>query len=133
MEKSDFLDFSGLYSTSLENRKQNTMGDKFNWRELRWIRYSKSNKSFLYKNSLVQNEEFKTLRLEKRGRISNEILNPEKAYSKIVPISVEKKQHLIQLLPYISEGNIDSVELNNNLKSSSGQNNVQGLSNKYRE
>ncbi|CAH1990265.1 unnamed protein product [Acanthoscelides obtectus] len=50
MEQSQFFYVAELYSKSLVNRKQNRIGSKFNWREVRWIRYVKEGHWDFYKN-----------------------------------------------------------------------------------
>nr|CAH7748465.1 unnamed protein product [Callosobruchus chinensis] len=47
MEHPEFFNFAGFYSKSLVNRKQNTIGGKLNWREVRWLRYIKGNRSLV--------------------------------------------------------------------------------------
>lgn len=96
------MDFNVLFGTSLTNRKSNTAGNKFNWREMRRLRYDKNIKGVSYKTSLAPDESFKSVMFAKRGKF-NETLLPKLAYLKSNPIREEKKQHLIDILPYISE------------------------------
>nr|CAH7752952.1 unnamed protein product [Callosobruchus chinensis] len=100
LERNNFYNFSGLLNGPLINRKTDTDGDKINWRELRWIRYEKGSQTLLAKTTFSQNEPFRVLILKKRKQTVN--LRPQVAYKGPVPISVEKKQHLLDLLPYIS-------------------------------
>uniref|UniRef100_A0A1Y1N893 DUF7869 domain-containing protein n=1 Tax=Photinus pyralis TaxID=7054 RepID=A0A1Y1N893_PHOPY len=102
MQQSDFFDFAGLFGRELVNRKTDNENNKVNWRQIRWLRYEKSKQSFQYKLSFDEEEPFKTVNLEKRGRSVADLV-PKQAYSKPVPITSEKKQHLMDLLPYISQ------------------------------
>uniref|UniRef100_A0A6P7G8N4 Uncharacterized protein LOC114339032 n=1 Tax=Diabrotica virgifera virgifera TaxID=50390 RepID=A0A6P7G8N4_DIAVI len=101
MQRSAFLNFGGLFNSVLVNRKTDTQNNKINWRQFRWLRYEKSNQ-FQYKLSFDKEEPFKTVDLEKRGKAAINLL-PKEAYNKPVPITIEKKKHLMDLLPYISE------------------------------
>nr|CAH7723750.1 unnamed protein product [Callosobruchus chinensis] len=101
LERNNFYNFSGLLNGPLINRKNDTDGDKINWRELRWIRYEKGSQTLLAKTTFSQNEPFRVLDFKRRGKQTVN-LRPQVAYKGPVPISVEKKQHLLDLLPYIS-------------------------------
>nr|CAH7755454.1 unnamed protein product [Callosobruchus chinensis] len=101
LERNNFYNFSGLLNRPLINRKTDTNGDKINWRELRWIRYEKGSQTLLAKTTFSQNEPFRVLDFKRRGKQTVN-LRPQVAYKGPVPISVEKKQHLLDLLPYIS-------------------------------
>lgn len=54
-----------------------------------------------YRTNLNEDEEFKELNLNRRGRPSNFKL--EKRYNGPLPISAEKKNHLIELLSLVPE------------------------------
>lgn len=102
MKKDDFLDFSSLLKSTFQVRKVNEDGQKFVWKNVKWIRYDKTFGKIYYKESHDKDEPFKTLRFLRRGIKSfstQEILK----FKYPNAISEEKKANLIELLPYIDE------------------------------
>lgn len=108
MEQEHFLDFASLMKSAFVNRKVNTEGERINWLEIRWCRYQKSTPGQMqYKNTLDDAAEFKTinfLRRAPRGKSSLKISNvPPQCHHSPVPISIEKKKNLLELLPFIDK------------------------------
>jgi len=102
MKQSEIYDFAKIVKGPLVMRKTNEDGNKFIWHDVSWIRYSSSMLGkLLYKNSLSEEEEFKTLNMIRRGSkvMTNITLDP--AYDGPLAISKEKKKDLIDLLPLI--------------------------------
>lgn len=51
MQQMDFLDFAEILKHSLVVRKVNEGKEKFLWNSVRWVRYMKTYRKVLYKNS----------------------------------------------------------------------------------
>jgi len=93
MKQSDIYDFGKIVKGHLAMRKTNKDGNKFIWHDVSWVRYSSSMLGkLLYKNSLSEEEEFKTLNMIRRGSkvMTNIKLDP--AYDGPLAISKEKKR-----------------------------------------
>lgn len=100
MVSEDFMNFANLLKSQLINRKISTSGE--NWRNVCWLRYEKKSLGILqYKTSLETLQPFESVSFKRRGK-SNILLRPKNCYDGPVPITVEKKKNLIELLPYIS-------------------------------
>lgn len=78
------------------------IGEKFEWKLVRWMRYEKNKPGVLqYKSSLELNEDFKELNInQRRQKKSNYTLT--KSYLDPLPISFNKKSDLVSLLPLIN-------------------------------
>lgn len=101
MKQNEFLNFAKIFKGPLVLRKVNEEGDKFLWHDVSWARYSSSMiGKMYYKKSLNEDEPFKTLNLRRRGTRNVEFAL-EQAYNE--PISKEKKEDLIDLLPLIPD------------------------------
>ncbi|CAG9820759.1 unnamed protein product [Phaedon cochleariae] len=101
MEQDDFIDFASLLKSHFQVRKVDDHGNRFIWKNVKWIRYEKNNYGmFTYKNSHDQNEEFKTMSFLRRGHVTPPQKLPRCKFPNY--ISEEKKKNLIELLPYIN-------------------------------
>lgn len=70
--------------------KTNTFGEKFVFRQVKWLRYVKQEKNIVsYKTSLNENDVFLKLDLSRKKVLVNNLLM---AYNKELPISNEKKK-----------------------------------------
>lgn len=101
MKKDDFIDFAMLLKNCLQARKTDVTGNKFVWKNVKWIRYDKIFATFYYKNSHNENEPFKTMTFFRRGQTAPPANLPKCKYPNF--ISEEKKNNLIELLPYVNE------------------------------
>lgn len=101
MEQEHFFDFANLLSTSLVCRKKNVDKDDFKLKNIQWIQYRcEENGHLFYKNSLDEDEPFKKTSFIRRVCKDIELV-PSVAYKTANPISKEKKQDLLELLPLI--------------------------------
>lgn len=97
----DFLQFSDLLKKDLILRKEDTEGRSVNWLTIRWCRYTKEFGTMLFKESLRENETFRTLSFKRRNKNLVQ-LQPAKSYSSTLPVSVKKKNDLLSLLPQVA-------------------------------
>ncbi|XP_036340055.1 uncharacterized protein LOC118749365 [Rhagoletis pomonella] len=102
MVQDQYFDFGSLLKNKYTWRNTNTLGDKFEWKLIRWMRYEKSKSGILqYKLSLQPDEDFKELDItQQRRKITNFEL--KKCYSAPLPISCNKKPDLQSVLPFIN-------------------------------
>lgn len=102
MEQEHFFDFSSALKERFMPRKVNQDGEKFIWREVKWLRYSKEHFGCLeYKATLNEDEPFKKLNFRRRGVNTFKLSELKNAYSMPLCISKEKKKDLLDLLPLI--------------------------------
>lgn len=99
--QSDILDFGALAKTKFLWRPIDSNGNKFSWRTVRWLRFTKEHGIVQYKNSLDDEEEFKTLNVRRRGINTIELDSVSKSYLGPIKISKEKKKDLLDVLPLI--------------------------------
>ncbi|CAH0560475.1 unnamed protein product [Brassicogethes aeneus] len=90
MEQKHFFDFAFLTSKKapLQKKKNDDIGNKFDYRKLRWLKFEKKFGLVHYKTTLTQDDEFKSINFRKTGQIEF-ILTA--AYKEILPISDKKK------------------------------------------
>ncbi|VEN37901.1 unnamed protein product [Callosobruchus maculatus] len=104
LSEQDVIGNSNLF---LINRKVDSESNNVNWRKVRRVRYTKEIlKTIFYKNTLDHADSFKIIILERRGK-ANEKLQLQRAYHSQLHISVKKKEHIMDLLPFISESLTD--------------------------
>lgn len=101
MRRIDFLNFSSLLKGPLVLRNKDTDGLQFKWLEKRWLRYENEFGIISYKDSLIRETPFKTLNLKRRASTVPHIIHIISAEP--LPISKEKKEDLISLLPLIPD------------------------------
>lgn len=100
MIQENFVSFSELLKGPLQCRKTDTENLKVDWRQIKWIKYLKIMGSLFLIDYSVDNEEsFRTLSFSRRGKQC--VLAPKAISSEPIPISREKKNDLIQQLPFI--------------------------------
>ncbi|XP_075156569.1 uncharacterized protein LOC142229878 [Haematobia irritans] len=102
MAQEEFFDFGTLLKDKYSWTNKNNSGDKFQWKDVRWLRYESSKLGTIqYKLSLNMDEEFKDLVITRRGKKKIDVeLN--QCYSGPLPISLNKKRDLQSILPFIS-------------------------------
>lgn len=75
-------------------KKKNTLGEKFVFQEVKWLRYTKEEKkTIFYKTSLKEDAIFKRLDLSRTKNMNetmNDVILPI-AYNDTLPITNEKK------------------------------------------
>lgn len=77
-------------------------GDKFEWKNVRWIRYEKQKPGVLqYKTSLKSEVEFKELNINPRRRAKS-VRQLTSSYTSPLTISKNKRQDLLDMLPLIN-------------------------------
>lgn len=128
-DQTDFYDFSTLlkqkYSWKKLNKNGNSfkllsmiiiilllniifflfLGEKFEWRKIKWLRYSKNSPGIIqYKESLNENDPFKILNIKRRGVSYTTEFSLKQCYLDVLPISQKKKKDLVDMLPLISPG-----------------------------
>lgn len=101
MKSDDFYDFSALLKGPLVLRYKDVDGEQFKWLEKRWLRYQKEFGIILFKDTLQNDVPFKTLNLKRRSSAVPETVSAI-SYQPL-PISREKKDDLISLLPLIPD------------------------------
>ncbi|XP_067614936.1 uncharacterized protein, partial [Eurosta solidaginis] len=101
MKQEDFYNFHALMKDKYTWRSNNTNGEKFEWKLVRWLRYAKKEPGLIrYKYSLDMDDSFKELNISAR-RKRNQNIEPSKCYTGPLPISVNKKRDLLDMLPLI--------------------------------
>lgn len=100
MSQKDCFDFSYLFKKILQKRKVDCNNDQFNYRFLRWLRFSKTDDFgiFYYKTSL-DIAPFKKMNYQRKNTLG--ILVDQclpSPYEGLLPISDIKKQNLLSLL-----------------------------------
>lgn len=101
MQQSGIFDFSSVIKNKVVIRKVSEEGDKINWKNIRWLRYEKVFGLIQYKNSLRDDEPFKTLNIRKRGVNDITYNNLPVRYTEPIKISSAKKRDLLSMLPLI--------------------------------
>lgn len=102
MEKENFYDFSSLSKKDgpFMIKKIIDSGEKFLWHPIQWLQYKNSEGKIYFKLSLEEDEDFKVVTYQRRGRhfkpFSLPLINES-----TVPISEAKKRDLMDLLPLI--------------------------------
>lgn len=67
MNQNDFYDFSNLFKTKYKLAKNNTIGEKCVFREVKWLRYEKQENNIVsYKKTFKENNEFLKLDLSRK-------------------------------------------------------------------
>lgn len=82
-------------------RKTNEEGEKFEWSQVKWLRYTKEFGIIYYKTTLNENEPFKKLNINKRGICSVQLNELQLCYVEQIKISDAKKKDLMDLLQFI--------------------------------
>lgn len=101
MNPVDFLDFSALLKEKLLWRSKNDNSEKFVWKNVKWLRYTKNDFcKIFYKTSLEEAEPFKLLNIKKR-EINSIPINQTKNLPKEIDIGENKKEDLLDLLRLI--------------------------------
>lgn len=111
MSQQDFFQFSSLFETpkgkncplkmpSKNGKIFHDNGERFLWKNVRWLRFIKDSPRVLYKESLNIDVPFKSISIMKRGHGQNRLI-PSLTYSGKVPITIQKKKDLLSLLPLI--------------------------------
>lgn len=103
MKKEDFFDFASLLSNTFQKKKMNNEGEKIVWKNIKWLRYSKSVGVLMYKESLDEEADFKTIDLRRKGVRKNKKIKMPPTLASPNAISEERKQNLLDLIPYIDE------------------------------
>ena len=99
MTQNDFFKFDKLFSDEIVMSTKNMNEEKFDWKNVKWTRFIKEQGTMLYKRSFDENEPFLKLNLNRRGSNLFQLENTlELCYKKLIPISIEKKQDLIDLV-----------------------------------
>lgn len=104
MKKEDFLS-TKILESSIQNRKKTVCGYGFSWLNIRWLRFERDSPlSFKFKESLNEDLAFYEVNLSKssRGRPIQSLNIPqEPLYPQRRIVTDSKKQHMMDLLPYI--------------------------------
>jgi len=91
MNQNDFYNFNNLLKTKYKMAKNNTIGEKFVFKEVKWIRYVKQEKNIVsYKTTLKEENEFLKLDLSRKKVIQYNVL--PMAFNEELPITNEKKR-----------------------------------------
>lgn len=106
MKQHHFLNFSSLLQLKkngpLVIRDKNSDGEQFLFSPVQWFRFNKENFTMvLYKNDL-QDAAFKKLNFRRRGKLGFNSLEVNQCSNQKIPISIEKKNDLISLLPQVN-------------------------------
>lgn len=99
MDCTKFFDFCSLTKNNFIIKKNDKTG--FSWHDVKWLRYSKDKIGTIeYKNSLSEEESFKTINILKRGVKMTDTMVLEKVNS-LPKISKEKKRDLLSMIDLI--------------------------------
>ncbi|XP_067612620.1 uncharacterized protein [Eurosta solidaginis] len=102
MKQEEFFDFSALLKMNYTWRTTNAKGDKFEWKNVRWMRYEKQKPGVLqYKTSLKPEVEFNELNINPR-RPGKSIPILPTSYTSLLTITKNKKKDLLDMLPLIN-------------------------------
>ncbi|XP_075152739.1 uncharacterized protein LOC142239131 [Haematobia irritans] len=103
LKQDDFYDFQAFLKQNFSWRTNNVTGEKFEWKMVRWMRYEKDKLGILqYKHSHTMEEKFKELNINQRRR-KEQTASLTQSYTSDLPISMNKKRDLIEMLPLINE------------------------------
>ncbi|KAK3919759.1 Treslin [Frankliniella fusca] len=105
--KNHFKDFASLLKLKcmgpLVARNKNQEGNPFAFAPVQWFRYQKKNPTVvLYKHSHDEETAFQELSFRRKGKIGSDALKPPQLNSTGKPISVAKKNDLLELLPQVN-------------------------------
>lgn len=100
MEREWFLDFTSLVGRKgpLGKKKVDNHGNKFDYRQLKWVKFDQQFGCIAYKTTLDKEIQFKFMDLKKKTH-ENFVL--EQAYERPLPINIKKKENLLSLLGQI--------------------------------
>ncbi|KAK3931053.1 Proline--tRNA ligase [Frankliniella fusca] len=107
MKQEHFLNFASLLQMKnngpLVMRAKDEDGEPFLFSSVQWFRYRRENSTtVLFKKDLQTETSFKNLNFRRRGKMGNDALKPEVCHRQMLPISVNKKNDLLSLLPQIN-------------------------------
>lgn len=92
MSRNNFFDFAQMVRTKCLWRNVDQEGNKFIWAEIKWLRYTDNFGVIQYKNSLSEDEPFKSLNIRKRGINCLHLSDLQLCYDGPQIISKEKKK-----------------------------------------
>lgn len=104
MNLEHFFDFAALSKNKgpFILKKTDTNGEKFYWRNVQWLQYRRESPyEIFFKNTLNEDDEFKTLSFRRRGNNSKTLPELKIISETTLPISAAKKKDLLDLLPLI--------------------------------
>lgn len=101
MQQEHFFDFKSFYTQKLQIKNKNEENEKFVWHDVQWMRFTSDQIGIIqYKTSVDALEPFKKISFLRR-RQGNPVLDAPRQYSKLIPISEEKKKDLLSILHLI--------------------------------
>lgn len=101
MQQENFLDFKSFYTQKLQIKSKNCDNEKFVWHDVQWMRFTADQIGIIqYKTSVDALEPFKKMSFLRRRQV-NPVLDAPRQYSKLLPISEEKKKDLLSILHLI--------------------------------
>lgn len=99
MSIEDFYDFNALFKDGFTMRSVNEAKEKFYWRDVKWIRYTKEQGILLYKTSLLEDAPFSRLNMRKQGKSRFNLESKiQRCNQQPIPISKEKYKDLQDVL-----------------------------------
>lgn len=101
IQQSEIFDFSAVSKERYLWRKVDDNGNKYNWRDIKWLRFTKEFGTILFKTTLSEDETFKTINLKRRGINSIKLTDLKQCYSQQIIISKNKKKDLLDMLPLV--------------------------------
>ncbi|XP_039954189.1 uncharacterized protein LOC120770666 [Bactrocera tryoni] len=102
MKQEEFYNFNALMKDKYTWRNNNTEGEKFEWKFVRWLRYVKKEPGLIrYKYSLGLDDPFKELNIKARRR-RDQNYELAKSYTGPLPISANKNCDLLDMLPLVN-------------------------------
>lgn len=101
MKQSEFFDFASASKERFTWRKVDEAGQKYNWNKIKWLRFTKEHGTVFFKNSLKEDEPFKSINLKRRGCNNVKITDLRQCYFQPVVINSKKKKDLMDMLPLI--------------------------------
>jgi hypothetical protein len=94
------IDFKQVAATTMRNTKVDLKGNRIQWLNIRWLRYTKSDPKTLYYKYKFD-EDFKTMKVQgtssRRGRQDQGEVHLINMYNEKLPVSAVKKRDLLEL------------------------------------
>ncbi|KAE8738262.1 hypothetical protein FOCC_FOCC016262 [Frankliniella occidentalis] len=107
MKQKHFLDFVSLLQLKMNGplimRSKNTEKEHFLFSHVQWFQYrEESSTVVLYKEDLDCETAFKQINFRRRGKLGINALKTKQCSQQMLPISIEKKNDLLSLLPQVN-------------------------------
>lgn len=103
MDQNNIFDFGNAAKQLFTWRKVDNAGEKYNWNDIKWFRFTKEFGKVYFKKSLNEEDPFKFINIQKRGINSVKINDLKICYEGPIQINASKKNDLLDMLPLVDE------------------------------